>query len=230
MTTLSEVILIGLLLVNLALAGASRLYHCIKLTALAGLLLAILPLALWHEGNLPDAEVWINAVLNFGIKALVLPWLLTLAMRHAGVRRELEPLVGYASSVTLVFLLTAGAFAICRMLDLTSGSAARLAAPTALATMLTGLFIIVARKKAITQVIGFLTFENGVAIFGAGMMLDAGVVVELGILLDVLVLVFVMGIAVFEINREFEHIDADRLNRLGDWAAASDTPGEPEEK
>ena len=222
MTVGSEVILIALLLVNLALAGASRLYHCIRLTALAGLLLAVLPLALWHESNLPGGEVWVNALLNFGIKALALPWLLTLAMRHANVRRKLEPLIGYGVSIAVVFLLTAGAFAICRMLDLTSGSAAKLATPTALATMLTGLFMIVARKKAITQVIGFLTFENGVAIFGAGMMLEAGVVVELGILLDVLVLVFVMGIAVFEINREFEHIDADRLNRLGDWSGSAD--------
>ena len=82
--------------------------------------------------------------------------------------------------------------------------------------MLTGLFIVMARKKAITQAIGFLTFENGISLFGTGLMLECGLVVELGILLDVFALVFIMGIAVLRINREFEHIDADRLNRLGD--------------
>ena len=58
--------------------------------------------------------------------------------------------------------------------------------------------------------------ENGITVFGAGLMMEYGIFVELGILLDVLVLVFVMGIAIFQINREFAHIDTDRLNRLGD--------------
>ena len=59
-------------------------------------------------------------------------------------------------------------------------------------------------------------FENAITIFGTGMMLEYGMLVELGILLDVLVLVFIMGIAVFHINREFLHIDSDKLNMLND--------------
>jgi hydrogenase-4 component E len=82
--------------------------------------------------------------------------------------------------------------------------------------MLIGLFVIVARRKAITQVIGFLVFENGIAVFANGLMVHHGAIVELGILLDVFVLVFIMGIAVFKISREFQHIDADRLNSLRD--------------
>ena len=73
-----------------------------------------------------------------------------------------------------------------------------------------------ARKKAITQAIGFLAFENGIALFGTGMMLECGLAVELGILLDVFVLVFVMGITVMRINRAFEHIDSDKLVLLGE--------------
>ena len=74
------------------------------------------------------------------------------------------------------------------------------------------------RRKALTQALGFLIFENGITAFGAGMMLEYGLLVELGILLDVFVLVFIMGIAVFRISREFQHIDSDRLNKLGDWS------------
>ena len=101
-----------------------------------------------------------------------------------------------------------------------------LAAPVAFTTILTGLFLIVSRKKAITQAIGFLTFENGITAFGAGMALEYGLVVELGILLDVFVLVFVMGIAVFRISREFQHIDSDRLNTLGDWSGDDENEAE----
>ena len=99
-------------------------------------------------------------------------------------------------------------------------------------TMISGLFIVMARKKALTQVVGFLIFENGITVFGLGMAVECGLLVELGILLDVLVLVFVMGIAMFHINREFSHIDADRLNCLteseGDENA--DDSGESEVK
>lgn len=73
-----------------------------------------------------------------------------------------------------------------------------------------------ASKKAITQVIGFLVLENGISLFGAGILLEYGIVVELGILLDVFALVFILGIAAFQINRTFSSTDTDRLNHLGD--------------
>ena len=79
----------------------------------------------------------------------------------------------------------------------------------------------VARKKALTQVIGFLIFENGITLFGLGLMRHHSLVVELGILLDVFVLVFIMGIAVCQINREFAHIDADKLSTLDESSGNS---------
>ena len=63
---------------------------------------------------------------------------------------------------------------------------------------------------------GFLIFENGITLFGIGMMKEHTILIELGILLDVLVLVMIMGIAICQISRKFEHIDADKLNRLDD--------------
>ena len=89
--------------------------------------------------------------------------------------------------------------------------------------------MVIARKKALTQVIGFLIFENGITVFGMGMGVECGLLVELGIMLDVLVLVFVMGIAMFHINREFSHIDADRLSHLREVEDdGSDDAGESE--
>jgi len=66
----------------------------------------------------------------------------------------------------------------------------------------------------LTQVLGYLVLENGIYVFGASIATIQPVLVELGILLDAFVAVFVMGIAIYHINREFEHTDVDRLNRL----------------
>ena len=77
--------------------------------------------------------------------------------------------------------------------------------------------LIVSRRKALTQVLGYLVMENGIYAFGVGLVPGTPVLVELGILLDVLVAVFVMGITIFHINREFEHLDTSRLTTLSDW-------------
>jgi hydrogenase-4 component E len=81
-------------------------------------------------------------------------------------------------------------------------------------TIMTGLFLIITRKKALTQVLGYLVLENGIFVFGASLAQKQPLIVELGILLDVFVAVFVMGIAMFHINREFDHIDTDQLTTL----------------
>ena len=211
MEHLIDFILALFLITNLMMAASSRLMHCIKIVVLQGILLGLLPLFLGHI----EASHLIAALLNISIKGIALPYLLVAAIKRADVCRELEPLVGYSTSLIIVLLFFAVSFWLGTKLPAEEPHL-RLAIPTAVATMLTGLFIVMARRKAITQAIGFLTFENGISLFGTGRMLDFGVAIELGILLDVLVLVFVMGIAVMRIKREFQHIDSDKLHFLGD--------------
>jgi len=69
----------------------------------------------------------------------------------------------------------------------------------------------------VSQVLGFLVMENGIYVFGVGVVKEISLLVELGVLLDVFVAVFVMGITIFHISREFDHIDTDRLSTLKDW-------------
>jgi hydrogenase-4 component E len=86
--------------------------------------------------------------------------------------------------------------------------------PVAFFTIMSGLFLIISRKKALTQVLGYLDQENGIYAFGVALVRQQPMLVELGILLDIFVAVFVMGIAMFHINREFDSIDTDQLSRL----------------
>ncbi len=223
MTELTEILFAAILAVDLLLVASSRLLHCIRLVAVQGLLLGFLPLVIWNWHDAPPhTELILMAAVNIGIKCIALPYLLARTMRSAHVCRELEPMIGYSFSILIALLIAGGSFLVCRRIDLADLAVSPLSAPVAFSTLLIGLFIIVARRKAITQAIGFLVFENGIAIFGTGMALEYGFVVELGILLDIFVLVFVMGIAVFQISREFDHIDSDRLNKLDDWHGAEE--------
>ncbi len=217
MTELTEILLALILLTNIVMAGSSRLMRCIKVIALQGVLIGLLPLAVadWSSGT-PHWNVIFASAMNLAVKCVALPHLLSYVVHKVEVKREIEPFVGYSGSVAIIFVATALSFLMASHFNLTEGIVSNLAAPTAFTTICAGLFMIIARRKAITQVIGFLMFENGIAVFGNGIMLEYGLFVELGILLDVFVLIFIMGIAIFHINREFSHINADELNLLGD--------------
>jgi hydrogenase-4 component E len=76
--------------------------------------------------------------------------------------------------------------------------------------------VIVSRKKALSQVMGYLVLENGIYLFGITLGREAPLLVEMGVSLDVFVAVFVMGIIIFHISREFDHIDVDQLASLKD--------------
>lgn len=218
MHTFSEIALALFLMADLALAGASRLKYAIRLVALQGWIVGILPVFLWNwqASGCPGMRIWIIAFVNALVKGVALPVLLSYAVRKARTRREVEPIVSFQMSMLVVFLMAAGGFAVGRLLHIHETIASELAIPVAFTTMGTGLLLICARKKAITQVLGFLVLENGISLFGAGILLEYGIVVELGILLDVFALVFILGIAIFQINSTFSSTDTDKLNHLGD--------------
>ena len=218
MNGLIEILLLLFLLSSFLLTCSSRMLHCIRLVAAQGVLLGLLLLAVTnveHSGF--GHGILLLPLINIIFKGGVLPYLLRMSMEKAQVRRELEPLLGYGASSILALVMIGASFWFSKQLEGTVDPVSRLVAPVAFSSILIGLFLIIARRKALTQVLGFLTFENGIALFGTGMMIEHGAIIELGILLDVFVFVFVVGIAVFQINREFQHMDADRLNTLRDY-------------
>jgi len=84
--------------------------------------------------------------------------------------------------------------------------------------------VIVSRVKAVSQVLGYLMLEIGIAVFGTAALPEQPLLVELGVLLDAFVAVFVMGIMIFHISREFDHIDTDDLDELADWTPDAEQP------
>lgn len=206
--------LVFLALTSVLLLGSSRLTRCIRIVAFQGVLLAGVTLAA-HANDL-TIRVIVLAGLILTLKGAVLPALLSRVLRGADVRREIEPLVGYIPSMLMGIFGLALSFWLSARLPLPTSPPSTLVVPVALFTTLVGLFLIVSRRTALMQVLAYLVLENGIYAFGVGVVEGTPVVVELGILLDVFVLVFVMGIAIFHINREFDHIDAKQLTTLRD--------------
>jgi len=210
MTT--NLILVLVVLTNLKLLGSSRLGASIRMVALQGMVLGLLPV-LAHLQNLSVHFVLLSLG-TIALKGIVFPWLLFRAVREAEVAREIEPYVGYVASLVAGVLALGVSFGMCARLTMPENIASPWLAPVALFSIFAGLFLIVARKRALNQVLGFLVLENGIYTFGVGIVAETPFLVELGVLLDVFVAVFVMGIAVYHINREFDHIETDRLDRL----------------
>ena len=214
MSTWIDMVLILLILTDFSLLGSSRLGACIRFVACQGVLLGALTLVAPEETV--SLRPVILAILSIGLKGAAFPWLLLRALREANVRREIEPFVGYNLSLLMGAVVLVASLWLGSRLPLPTPPVSPFLVPVALFTSFIGLFLIVSRKKALTQVLGYLVLENGIYAFGVGTVQNTPMLVELGVLLDVFVAVFVMGIAVFHISRQFDHIDTDQLVVLKD--------------
>lgn len=208
----AEIILLLVVLTDFAVLGSSRLSTCIRALAFQGLLLGLLPIVLSPHWSVHAVAL---AAGTIAIKAVILPWFLTWAIREAAVRREVEPNIGYIASLLLGALALVLAFAIAVRLPLAQEYQALLV-PVSLSTLMIGFIVLTSRRKALTQVVGYLMLENGIYLFGLTQTQSVPFLLEAGVLLDVFVGVFIMGIVVFHINREFDSLDSARLTELKD--------------
>jgi len=212
MSGLHELLLLCVVLTNFWVLGTTRLSATIRATAIQGGLLAALPIALHPAWSLHIIGLAAGTLL---VKAILLPTFLSWAIREASVRREVEPLIGFTASITLGALAVALSFGIAERIPLPESDSALLV-PVALSTVMVGLLVLTTRSKAVTQVVGYLILENGIYVFGLSQVERVPFLVELGVLLDIFVGVFIMGIVVFHINREFDSLDSTRLTELKD--------------
>jgi hydrogenase-4 component E len=195
-----------------ALLGTSRIGACIRWLSFQGVVFGLVPLIL-HDDGLGAREALLAAA-NVALKGVVFPMLLLRIRARADFSREVDPFVGYIASILfgVVALGLSVWLALAMKPALARASFALL--ETSIFLILVGLFLIVGRKKALMQVVGYLVLENGIFLFGLITVEGTPLLVELGVLLDAFVGVFVMGIAIFHINREFGSMDVDRLTAL----------------
>ena len=211
--------LVAVVLLNFFLLGTGRLKALIFAVALQGAILGIIyPLA--HHGvhaggtNVVSLRLLALAAAMIAIKAFVMPRMLTYAMREASVSWRIEPYIGLTTSLLLGAIGTGLALALSRTLPLRSEHSSHLLVPASLSTVFTAFLILTTRREALTQVLGYLVLENGIFIFGLLLVDAMPLIVEVGVLLDLFVGVFVMGIIIHHVNRQFTASTSDHLSAL----------------
>jgi len=211
MTNQLNALLILVLVINLFALGTSRILALIRIVALQGALLGVLPLLVHLHVGWPAIVVTAVAI---ALKGIAIPAIMVRALRDAQIKREVEPLIGFLPSILLGAVATAFALLFSGRLPLIEQHAGSLLVPASISTILTGFLLLTSRYKALTQVVGYLVLENGIFIFGMLLIEAMPFVVEVGVLLDLFVGIFVICIITNHINAAFSSMDTRRLVTL----------------
>ncbi len=216
--TLFQICMVLLLLNNMAMLFVSRLSPLVLFTAFQGVLMALLLLCIPRFGT-QELGFWhmlflVSAVIC--LKGIGFPYLLQKTLRRIKSDTSMSPYISFSLSVTIGVAALIGFLCLETYLSLPPELFPQFLFPVALSTIFTGLLLVIGRRKALTQVIGFLVTENGIFLLGIPLMVENSTWFELSLLLDVFVAVFVMGIAINHIHNTFESIDTGHFCSLRD--------------
>jgi hydrogenase-4 component E len=191
---------------------ATRLVSYIRMLVFQGILLFGITFIELKDVN------WINLVLilleTIVFKTVAIPYFLSYLIKKNKIIREAEPFVSNFWSLLIITGLFVLSFILSGILDFDKQS--KIFVIVSFSTLLTGLYIIISRKKVITHVMGYLVLENGVFILSLAVGSHQPMLVNLGVLLDVFVSVLVLGIFINQIGNTFEEMNAENLSNLKD--------------
>lgn len=201
-----------MLVLQLLLVVQKMLLTNIRLFALQSLMLTVIAAVIaWYYNA---THVYIVALLTLIGKVIFLPWLLNRIVRRIKIVEEIEPLLNAPTSMLICGGLTLLGYIVARPFT-TLEKLGNNTLAIAIALLLTGFFLMINRRKAISQVLALLTIENGVMLAAVALTTyGMPLVVELGIFFDVMVAVMVLGILVYRIRESFASMDTSKLSQL----------------
>jgi hydrogenase-4 component E len=197
-------------------SATSRMEAYVKVLSVQGVMLFLCVIT--DRTGMPLPGFIFLCVETLLFKAVLIPWFLMYTIRRNGIMREVEPYIpNFYSVVITTFIFIAGFLASFMLLGqkgLPGVNAVYFGA--ALSAAITGLFIIVSRKKIITHVMGFVMMENGIFMLSLSVSGEMPFIVNFGVLLDLFIAVFLLGLFVSRINSTFEELEIDSLSELKD--------------
>jgi len=202
----------GMLVTAYLMVGQKSLFVTIRLYGLQSMLLGLVALAMAWASHRP--HLYTSAALTIGLKGVFIPWFLMRVIDRIGIHREIEPFVNIPSSLLICLGLTVVGYRVSTGLAEADRAVIHHVIGVSLSMLLMGLFLMVSRRKAVTQILALLTVENAVFLVALGATTGMPLVVELGISFDVIVAVLVLGILVHRIVDRFESMDVSRLSKL----------------
>jgi len=203
-----------LLLVSFAMLSQRRILSLIHLYTLQGIALVLANLVLGFVTD--DVHLYISGMLTLILKVGLIPWILYRLVQRLNVKTDVETLLNIPTTLLIGIVLVIVAFNVATPVSQLASSVARGTLGIALACVLLSFMMMITRSKAIPQVIGFLSMENGLFFAAAAATNGMPMIVELGIGLDVLVGILILGVFMFQIREQFDSLDIHHLEKLKD--------------
>jgi hydrogenase-4 component E len=201
-----------MLLLSFAMLSQRRVVSLVNLYAVQGAVLAATTLVVaWRTG---EGHLYLSAALTIALKVIFLPWLLHRLIRRLQVYWDTEPLLNISGTMLLGLVIVVFAFALAQPITQLANTAMRDAIGIAIAVVLLAFLMMITRRKAMSQVVGFLSMENGLFFGAMSATYGMPMVVELGVALDVLVAMLVLGVFFFQIRERFDSLDLHHLESL----------------
>jgi hydrogenase-4 component E len=201
-----------ILLIAFSMLTQRRILSLINLFAAQGALLVLSTAIVAYSTG--QSHLYYSALLTLALKVMVLPWILHRLTRALNVQWDVEPLINIPATMLLGIVLVIFAFNLAAPISQIAGTITKSTLGVALASILLSFLMMITRRKAVSQVVGFLSMENGLFFAATSATYGMPLVVELGIALDVLVGTLVFGVFFFHIRETFESLDIHHLERL----------------
>jgi hydrogenase-4 component E len=201
-----------LLLTSFAMLSQRRILSLVNMYRWQGVVLSMSTAIVAYTSG--QHHLYISAGLSLVLKVVLLPWILHRLISRLNVRWDTEPLINIPTTMLVGILLVVFAFALSQPITQLSSSVARGTLGIAMAVVMLSFLMMITRRKAISQVIGFLAMENGLFFAAISATHGMPMIVELGVALDVLVGTLILGVFFFQIREQFDSLDLQHLEKL----------------
>ena len=201
-----------LLLLAFAMLTQRRVLSLVNLFAAQGLALGVSTAIVAYGTNQP--HLYASAGLTLVLKVALLPWLLHRLIHRLDVKWDVEGLINVPTTMLIGIVLVVFAFNLASPISQLASTVTRSTLGIAIASVMLSFLMMITRRKALPQVIGFLSMENGLFFAATSATYGMPMVVELGIALDVLVGMLILGVFFFQIREQFDSLDLQHLERL----------------
>jgi len=201
-----------LLLLAFAMLAQRRIVTLVTLFALQGALLFVATLLVaWRTG---ESHLYVSAALTLGLKVMFLPWLLNRLIRRLDVYWDTEQMINASGTMLLGVLIVIFAFGLAQPIAALASTATRSSIGIAVAVVLLAFLMMITRRKAMSQVLGFLSMENGLFFGAMSTTYGMPMIVEFGVALDIIVAMLVLGVFFFQIREQFDTLDLHQFESL----------------
>ena len=201
-----------LLLIAFAMLSQRRILSLIHLFAWQGLILALSTTIVAYSTG--QSHLYYSAFLTLLLKAFLLPWILHRLIIRLNIKWDVETLINIPTTMLVGIGLVIFAFNLAAPISQLANTITRSTLGIAMASVLLSFLMMITRRKAVPQVVGFLAMENGLFFAATSATYGMPLVVELGIALDVLVGTFIFGIFFFQIRETFDSLEIKHLEKL----------------